>query len=724
MNKPTEPRTRASRRAARKAKPRWRRILRGVLWTMLGLFILGSAAVTWAFTQVQVPEPNELALSQTSIIYFSDGKTVMARLSDPNGDRVSVPLSQVPDHVQKALLAAEDREFYNQGGISPSGIARAVWSGLTGGMTQGGSTITQQYVKNYFLTQDQTLTRKAREIIISIKIDGQQSKDQILANYLNTIYYGRGAYGVQNAARAYFGKNVGKLTIPEAAVLASVIRGPSLYDPALGAEQKVNLQKRFDYVLDGMVSQGWLEAGERASMKLPSVIPAKTKKAVGGPLGYVVESVRQELKDKLKLSDEDILRGGLRVTTTINKSAQDAAVKAVDDNFLTGDAAKDIHIGLAAIVPGDGAVVAMYGGKDYLKQQLNDATQANIDAGSTFKPFGLLGAVNKGISTHTRYPGYSPQRFPEFPDPITNYEGASYGVVDMRAATAKSINTAYMHLNIESGPQTTMDAAIAAGLPKNTVGLNATYTNILGTASPHVIDMANGYATIAAQGKRSTPYLVRKVTSNVLEVDYAVTKNVKTAFPQDVAADVIDAMEAVTGPGGSGARAQIIGRPSAGKTGTAESRKAVWWIGYVPQISVAVAIYKETDGVKQELRNIPGYGNLYGASIPLSVWIQFMQSYTDGMPIVDFPERAGIGDDKAPTYQPVPTPTTTSPTTTAPTPTPTNTPTPTPTATPTPTPTETATATPTPTSTASSTPTATASASTTPTPAPAGQEQP
>ena len=368
---------------------------------------------------------------------------------------------------------------------------------------------------------------------------------------------------------------------------------------------------------------------------MPKIVPPVTKRATGGPTGYLIEMVRKELKADLSLSDDDILRGGLRVVTTIDKRAQDATVASVKKNFVSGDAAKDLHIGVAAVRPGDGAIVAVYGGADYLTQQLNDATQANIDAGSTFKPFGLIGALNQGISTKTRYDGRSPMRFPEFSTPITNYDHESFGRVDLRYALAKSINTVFMRLNIESGPKNTMDAAIAAGVPKDTVGLNAEYANILGTASPHVLDIANAYATIAAQGQRASTYVVTSVESNPLDLHYTVAKNV----------------------------------PCAGKTGTSEERKSVWWAGYVPQLSVAVAIYKETDGVKQPLRNIPGYGNLVGAGIPLSVWIDLMKPTLEGVPVVDFPARVGIGDTKVPTPPPSTTSTTTTatPTTTRPT---------------------------------------------------------
>jgi len=230
------------------------------------LCLVGSAAVVVAFAAISIPQPNDLANAEASIIYYADGKTEMARISEIN--RESVPLTQIPIYVQHALLAAEDRTFYQNNGVSPTGIARALMVTLKGGPTQGGSTITQQYVKNYFLTQDQTLSRKAKEFIISIKIDQSQPKNTILANYLNTIYYGRGAYGIQTAARAYFGHDASQLTVAEGALLASVIRGPSYYDPSLGAAQKANATSRVNYVLDGMVTEGCLPP--RLGPKRPS----------------------------------------------------------------------------------------------------------------------------------------------------------------------------------------------------------------------------------------------------------------------------------------------------------------------------------------------------------------------------------------------------------------------------------------------------------------------
>ncbi|MHB1472523.1 MAG: transglycosylase domain-containing protein [Dermatophilaceae bacterium] len=658
----------------KKARKGWRRFfsMKRILLALLGLFLLGAAAFGVAYATTAVPQPNDLANAQASIVYFSDGRTEMDRISEVN--RESVPLSQIPVHVQHALLAAEDRTFYQNSGFSPAGIARSVLVALKGGPTQGGSTITQQYVKNYFLTSDRTISRKVKEFIISIKIDQQESKDTILANYLNTIYYGRGAYGIQTAARAYFGVDVSKLTVAQGALLASVVRGPQFYDPALGAKQLANATGRVDYVLNGMVTQGWLSPAERAKTTFPKVNPpAKVTKA--GTVGYITNEVRLELTNKLGLTVTDIDRGGLRIVTTIDKQAQAAAVKAVADNMPSEKNAPDLHVGLTAIKPGDGAIVAMYGGKDYSKVQLNDATQAILQAGSTFKVFGLLAAVQKDISTKTTFDGYSPQYFPQFAGPgdprgkVPNFANEQFGTIDLRKALTYSVNTVFAQLNIKLADGGTSangvrDAAILAGVPKNTVGLSTNMNNILGTASPRVIDMANAYATIAAQGQKATPYLISKVTSAAGSIDYKVKKQLTPAFDKKVTADVTEAMTHVVTEGtGSGARA--LGRPAAGKTGTTDKTLSVWFDGFTPQLSAAVGIYKGNGQVPITVKN----GRLISSGgIPVDIWTAFMKGALQGQKVIDFPPRAGVGDSSVPTPTTAPTtaPPTTAPPTTAP----------------------------------------------------------
>lgn len=616
-------------------------------------FVLALLGFFTAYALIKTPEPNDLANAQASVIYYADGKSELDRISEVN--RESVELRQIPSVVREAHLAAEDRTFYENSGISPTGIARAVWVGLRGGATQGGSTITQQYVKNYFLTQDQTLTRKGKEIVISIKIAKQKSKDQILEDYLNTIYYGRGSYGVQTAAKAYFNKDVSKLNAAEGALLATVIRGPSFYDPGLGAEQTQNAKDRWAYVMDGMVSQGYVTAQDREAAKFPKVVKYSPDKGATGTNGYLTQQVKQELRSKLKLTDADIDRGGYKIVTTIDKKSQAAAVAAVKARMPEGAAGKDLHVGLTSIKPGDGAIVAMYGGANYAEEQFNAATDAKLQAGSTFKVFTLLAALNEDVSTKSRFDGSSPQYFKEFEGDgnedgkVTNFGLESFGRVDLRTATANSINTVYAQLNIEVGADKTKAAAVAAGLPDKGLGSNP--ANVLGTDTVNVRDMANAYATVASQGTRVTPYFIKTVKGGPGGLDYKVKVVKKAAFDKKVTADAIDAMTQVV-ERGSGSFAQGLGRPVAGKTGSTTDNKAAWFDGFTPQLATAVGIYRG-DGTKS-MSNLPGFGELTGGTVPVKIWTDYMQVALKGQEIQQFPERSGIGDDEL--YTPPPPP--------------------------------------------------------------------
>ncbi len=658
----------------------WKKWVLGTLkWGSIAaavLLVLGVVGVVIAYNQTAIPQPNQLANKQVSIVYYSDGKTELDRIAVQDGNRESVALSKVPKFVQDAHIAAEDRTFYQNNGISVGGILRAVKTSVTGESQVGGSTITQQYVKNYFLTQDRTISRKAKEILIAVKIDGQLSKSEILEKYLNTIYYGRGAYGIQSAAKAYFGKDVSKLSVGEGAVLASVINAPSLYDPANGDTAEANLTKRYAYVLDGMVQEGWLSAAERAKYtELPKIQAYKGNKFSSGPNGFITAQVKRELVST-GLSEQDIDNGGLRIVTTIDKKAQTAAIAAMQDNLP-----KKVQGGLVAVRPGDGAVVAMYGGADYAKSQFNTSTQAIMQGASNFKPFAVLAAVRDGVSTKTKFDGDQPQEIDG--TKITNFGDRSYGMVDMRRMIGRSINTAFVNLNSTITPALTRQAAIDAGIPARTPGLDETLTNVLGTASPHVIDMATAYSTIASQGVRAKPYFVKKVTSTTGDFTYEAKPQTKRAFDKDVTADVTDAMTYTVKDGGTATKLQRLNRPVAGKTGTSSEAKSIWFSGFIPQLAVSIGMYKpDANGNPQTLTSSEDT-NLTGGTIPADVFYDFMKVVTDNMEVQDFPNRAGVGDDKIPTptttFTPPPEtttqapptttqePTTTAPTTTQPT---------------------------------------------------------
>src|SRR5438067_7739865 len=304
---------------------------RQMLWGILGAFVLLCIFVAVGYAVISIPSPNSIATRQSTILLYSDGRTQLARLGDTN--RTNVRLSQVPRVVQKAVLSAEDRSFTSEPGISPTGILRAMWVDLAGGDVQGGSTITQQYVKNAYLTQERTFTRKFKEIFIAVKLGNTQSKDQILTDYLNTIYFGRNAYGIQAASRAYFGVDVNKLNAAEGAVLAAVIRAPGVYDPKVNHAKAVD---RWHYVIDGMVKHHWLTSDQAASLHYPddslqNADKTKHNSDCVGPKFFICQAVKAELVQK-GFDEARQAAGGYRVTTTIDKKAQDAAVAAVGDH--------------------------------------------------------------------------------------------------------------------------------------------------------------------------------------------------------------------------------------------------------------------------------------------------------------------------------------------------------------------------------------------------------
>ena len=335
-------------------------------------FIAGSTLFAFAWFTVSIPDPNAYVNSQSTIIQYSNGREI-GRIGSEN--RQILPLAKIHLDLRNAVLAAEDRNFYSNKAFSITGITRALLNNLrSGNLTgEGGSTITQQYAKTAFLSPSRTIQRKIRELVISLKLENSLSKDQILENYLNTIYFGRGAYGVQTASQQYFNRNASQLNLSQMAVIASILRSPGYYDPALSEENGVRLENRFKYVIDGMLDREWITAEDAAKVKFPTVIPRTKTGQLSGPKGHIVAAVQKEM-GKLGFTEDQLLVGGLIIKTTLDQRAQQSAVDAVT-KFYPKKAPDNLRIGLAAIRPGTGEIVAMYGGRDYLERQLNDATQ-------------------------------------------------------------------------------------------------------------------------------------------------------------------------------------------------------------------------------------------------------------------------------------------------------------------------------------------------------------
>jgi hypothetical protein len=599
-------------------------------------FIAGTTLFAIAYFTVSVPDANAFVNSQSTIIQYSNGEEI-GRVGSEN--RQIVPLAKIPLNVRNAVLAAEDRSFYSNRAFSITGIARAVLNNLKGGSLQGGSTITQQYAKTAFLTPERTIQRKIKELVIAIKLENQLSKDQIFESYLNTIYFGRGSYGVQTASQQYFNRNVDQLTNAQAIVISCILRSPGFYDPSYSKENEERLKARFDYVLNGMIEAKTLTPEEAAKVKFPTVAPRVTSGSLSGPKGHIIEAVSKELKS-LGFTEEQLQVGGLTIKTTIDQRAQTAAVDAV--NKLTPTKVpENLHIALLAIRPGTGEVVAMYGGSDYLKRQLNDATQAIALAGSTFKPFALIAALEAGIPLTSMWNGDSPQEFDDLGKPyvVGNYGNEGWGQVDLLFATKHSINTVYVPLGQKAGLDRVVDAARRAGIPES-VAMMPTPSVALGPASPHVIDVANSYATFAAQGIKSKPYLVTSVIGSNKGVLYEGKPQTEEVFSKEVMADLTYALKSVVN-GGTGAAALALGRPAAGKTGTSQSNASAWFSGYTPQLAATVSFFR--DDATESLNGIGGLTSVTGGSFPARIWTAFMKGALKGEPVMDFPAPSNIG---------------------------------------------------------------------------------
>lgn len=628
----------------------------GTLLGLLGLMLAVIAALVVIYFTTDIPQANADATKQISIAYYDDGKTEIGRLGSIN--RVPVTLDKVPVQTQHAFLAAEDRNFYENKGVSPTGILRALWSNIRGGSIKGGgSTITQQYVKNYFLTQDQSMSRKLREAMIAIKIDQKYSKDQILEDYLNNVYFGRGAYGIQAGAQAYFGVDSDKLTLNQGIFLASVINAPSLFDPAYAEGNMARAQSRAAYVADGMVTKGWLTQEERAKLTLPTFPVIKQKSSVSGPNGYIIQALRKEMINKLDMTDNDIDRGGLRIVTTINKKDQDAAIAAVN-KVVPEDIRNqgNIHTGLMAQKP-DGAVVAMYAGTDPQKEA--SATQYQLlQGGSSFKVFGLAAAMKQGMNPSTTYYNGPAELYVGGSgngSVVHNFGNESFGRINLVTALAHSVNTVFVQLNKDLGDdyKPTLQAAQDLGIPATDPGMldtkePATFiNNILGTPAVKVADMATAYNTINNNGTRVDQYFISKITSAGGGADYTHSQSGTEVLTKDQATTLTRAMSHVlTDRGATGSTANdILGRPAAGKTGTSGTTSesgAIWFTGYTPgQLTTSVGMFKPNSQGGTDGQITYNGQPATGGALAAQVWGYFMKSALAGQPVAELPKSSG-----------------------------------------------------------------------------------
>ncbi|MCM3886005.1 transglycosylase domain-containing protein, partial [Frankia sp. R82] len=646
-------------------RPRWLRrlVLAGVFSSIL-LFVAGIAVI---YAATRVPLPDEVKTAQTSIIYYGPPSAQqstgaeMVRIGTVN--RTDVPLAQVSKAMQHAALAAEDKRFYSEPGISPKGIARALYINLTGGDLQGGSTITQQYAKNAYLSQERTFTRKMREIVLAVKLDRKYSKDKILEFYLNTIYFGRNSYGIEAAAKAYFNTTAAQLTAEQGAVLAGLIRSPNYLDPAKNPGPAAT---RWHEVVATMAEQGWAPASI-TSTQPPPVIPKAEQNtaATSAQVAYIRDEVIRELKDA-GITEDQINQDGLRITTTIDQSRQIASFQAVNQVLSRAySAVPDLRTGLSAVEPGTGRILAWYGGSLYGKDAQgheayeDNVSGAQVQSASTFKTITLVAALQKNINLKSTFAAPAKAYLPGYVVENDESEGGDLGYKDLIQATAASINTVYVPLGQSIGVNNIISTARALGI-RNKSDLKSEAGITLGKDTVFPIDMTSVYSVLASNGVRATPHIVDKVVDGSGQVIYnGAVQNPKQVIPAAVARDATYALQSViTDPSGTGHRAALAGgREAAGKTGTSTDFRSAWFCGYTKEIASCVDMFRGKGLVTDQLRGIPGAPDgVYGGTLPAQVWKAFMDAALQGVPKSTFdpPAFGGMVQDNAP---PEPTPT-------------------------------------------------------------------
>ena len=626
-------------------KPLWWRILRVLLITMGVMIITGAGVFAYFYSTVEIPDAAKAdAVEQGSTFYYADGETEFAYRGT---DREVIDYEQMVaggDQVVEAVISAEDRGFWTEPGVSVSGTMRAVWSTLSGEQVQGGSTVTQQMVRNYYegVSLEQTVARKVQEIIIAIKVDQSEDKEWVMEQYLNTIYFGRQAYGVQAAAQAYYHKDVQELTAEEAAFLAAAIQQPTRFGQA-DVETTPAMENRWQYVIDGMVTTGAITQAEADQMEFPAPEPEKPMEGadISGYKGYMLQEAVSELED-LGFTEDHVNRQGYKIVTTFDKDMMDAAYETVEEMVPQESLPEGVNIGLSTIDPATGEVLAFYGGHDYTTNQYDSSFRGAAQAGSAFKPYVLATALEQGYGLNSTVDGRGPRQIQG--SRVQNAGNSPGGVMNLTQATRVSNNLGFVELAQTVGFEEIRQTAYDVGLPEGSIDDDQLVPVMpLGATSVRPIDQASGYATFANGGVHMQAHVVKEVVNQEGENERPEVEG-KRALEESTASDVTYALEQVV-TGGTGTAARLWDHPVAGKTGTTDGSVAAWFVGYTPQLSTAVGVYSGNN----ESFSIPGH-NISGGGLPATMWNRYMSRAMEGYERESFPgpEFGGTTENWAP----------------------------------------------------------------------------
>lgn len=628
-----------NRRSHRRIQKNFRTKHPILFWALIVVFtpiILGILTVAWMYVTTDIPQPDKIAMADKTKVYYADGKTEIGSFAEQN--REIINCSVLKPYVGNAIIASENRSFYKDGGIDLKGIGRAIIHNVTSKGRWGGSTITQQYAERYYLGETKTYLGKLHEAILALKIAQTQDKNTVLCNYMNTIYLGRGAYGIQAAAKAYFGVEAKDLTLSQAAMLAGIIPAPSSWDPAI-MPKEANM--RFKRVLRIMLKDKYITSEEYKNAKMPQTINQTKQNMYAGPQGYLLQMVRSELTSGGAFTKEDLDTGGYRIITTIDKAKQDLMFNVASPTAgARGITPQGVQTGAMSVNPKDGSIISVYAGDDYLSKPLNNATQALYEPGSTMKPFALIGAIQAGTNLNTLFNGNTGLKFKGIDKPVNNFANTNWGIINLYKATANSVNTPFMALQEKLGQKGVANTAVLAGLNAQRVNGKNPFT-VLGNDPVHISEIARAYSTIANQGRRPDLHIVSSVKNPDGKEFYRAPTVGKQVF---AAADMALAIKAMQGVVQYGTSPEVrgVGKPIAGKSGTANDASACSFVGFTPSVLTVFAIWHpDAQGNPLPVPTFRGYPGGIGYSAHL--FTRYMRAALAGTAAEKFPEAKDNG---------------------------------------------------------------------------------
>lgn len=628
-----------NRRSHRRIQKNFRTKHPILFWALIVVFtpiILGILTVAWMYVTTDIPQPDKIAMADKTKVYYADGKTEIGSFAEQN--REIINCSVLKPYVGNAIIASENRSFYKDGGIDLKGIGRAIIHNVTSKGRWGGSTITQQYAERYYLGETKTYLGKLHEAILALKIAQTQDKNTVLCNYMNTIYLGRGAYGIQAAAKAYFGVEAKDLTLSQAAMLAGIIPAPSSWDPAI-MPKEANI--RFKRVLRIMLKDKYITSEEYKNAKMPQTINQTKQNMYAGPQGYLLQMVRSELTSGGAFTKEDLDTGGYRIITTIDKAKQDLMFNVASPTAgARGITPQGVQTGAMSVNPKDGSIISVYAGDDYLSKPLNNATQALYEPGSTMKPFALIGAIQAGTNLNTLFNGNTGLKFRGIDKPVNNFANTNWGIINLYKATANSVNTPFMALQEKLGQKGVANTAVLAGLNAQRVNGKNPFT-VLGNDPVHISEIARAYSTIANQGRRPDLHIVSSVKNPDGKEFYRAPTVGKQVF---AAADMALAIKAMQGVVQYGTSPEVrgVGKPIAGKSGTANDASACSFVGFTPSVLTVFAIWHpDAQGNPLPVPTFRGYPGGIGYSAHL--FTRYMRAALAGTAAEKFPEAKDNG---------------------------------------------------------------------------------